>query len=130
MSHQERRFGSPEYAVRGNSMMFDLPTSNLDDVNPGVEVIGGSKPLKGKKYDEDPNHELEVEESEQEEPSSFGEIEELFEKHAHSAAPYGASSEMGAQNNSSNQIHESKNSKKIIENDESVSSYSTENNSK
>ena len=38
MSQQQRRFGSPEFAVRNNSMMYELPTNNLENVKPGVEL--------------------------------------------------------------------------------------------
>lgn len=38
MSQQQRRFGSPDYAVRNNSMMYELPTNNLENVKPGVEL--------------------------------------------------------------------------------------------
>mmetsp|Transcript_14335 Transcript_14335/g.14311 ORF Transcript_14335/g.14311 Transcript_14335/m.14311 type:complete len:134 (-) Transcript_14335:1379-1780(-) len=38
MSQQQRRFGSPVFAVRNNSMMYELPTNNLEQVKPGVEL--------------------------------------------------------------------------------------------
>ena len=61
MSSQHRRFGSPDYVIRNNSMMFQLPTNNLEAVKPGVELIGGDKPLKGPKYNENPYFEWEEE---------------------------------------------------------------------
>lgn len=71
MSQQQRRFGSPEFVVRGNSMMFDLPTDHLEMVKAGVKLTGCEKPLHGPRYDSDPYHECEVEESEEDEASSF-----------------------------------------------------------
>lgn len=61
MSSQQRRFGSPDYIIRNDSMMFQLPTNNLNTVKPGVELIGGEKPLKGPKYNENPYFEWEEE---------------------------------------------------------------------
>jgi hypothetical protein len=43
MSQQQRRFGSPEFAVRNNSMMYEPPTNNLTTVKPGVELTGLEK---------------------------------------------------------------------------------------
>ena len=36
MNSQQRRFGSPEFTVRNNSMMYELPTNHLEKVKPGV----------------------------------------------------------------------------------------------
>jgi hypothetical protein len=52
--------------------MYDLPTSNFESIKPGVELKCGGKSLKGPKYDEDPLHDVEIEESEEEENSSIG----------------------------------------------------------
>jgi hypothetical protein len=71
MSQQQRRFGSPEFAVRNNSMMYELPTNNLDGVKPGVRLTGCENPLKGDLYDENPLHQIEVEVSESDEHSSY-----------------------------------------------------------
>lgn len=60
MNQQQRRFGSPEYAVRNNSMMYELPTNNLEQVKPGVELKKWDNPLKGEKYEENPIHEFEI----------------------------------------------------------------------
>lgn len=71
MSPQHRRFGSPDFAVKSDSMMFDIPTSHLEEAKPGVQIFGGDKTLKGPKYDASPYFDWEVEESEEEEDSSF-----------------------------------------------------------
>ncbi|CAI2384697.1 unnamed protein product [Moneuplotes crassus] len=60
MSQQQRRFGSPVFAVRNNSMMYELPTNNLEQVKPGVELKECENPLKGDKYEQNPYHEIEV----------------------------------------------------------------------
>ena len=61
MTSQQRRFGSPDFAVRNESMMYQLPTNFLETVKPGVELIGGDKPLKGPKYNENPYFDWEEE---------------------------------------------------------------------
>jgi hypothetical protein len=71
MSQQQRRFGSPEYVVRNNSMMYELPTNYLEAVKPGVRLTGCEKPLKGDLYDENPLHQIEIEISESDEHSSY-----------------------------------------------------------
>ena len=54
MNSQQRQFGSPDFVVANNSMMNVLPTDHLENVHPGVELIGGDKPLKGPKFNENP----------------------------------------------------------------------------
>lgn len=71
MSQQHRRFGSPEFAVRNNSMMYEPPTNNLTAVKPGVELIGLDKNLKGDNYEDNPYHQVEVDVSESDEHSSI-----------------------------------------------------------
>lgn len=65
MTPQERRFGSPEFAVRDGTMMYEPPTTNLESVKPGVQLQGNTV-LIGPKYDEEEFYDCEVEESEEE----------------------------------------------------------------
>lgn len=73
MSSQQRRFGSPDYVIRSDSMMLQLPTNNLDKVKPGVELIGNEKCLKGPKYNFNPYYECEEEFSNEDENSASSE---------------------------------------------------------
>ena len=61
MTSQHRRFGSPDFIVKNDSMMCQPPTNFLDSVKPGVELIGGTKPLKGPKFNENPYFDCEEE---------------------------------------------------------------------
>lgn len=78
MTLQERRFGSPEFSLRSNDLMNNLPTNDLNNVHPGVELKSGPKLLKGSKFNENPYFDVEVEESESELDS---EQEELMNKY-------------------------------------------------
>jgi len=67
MNPQQRRFGSPEFTVRNNSMMYELPTNHLEKVKPGVGLTNWENPLQGEKYEENPYHEYEENVTETEE---------------------------------------------------------------